>query len=381
MSAWISLGFTMTLAMHVAAAADKPNGSPTCREDAHGFCADKVLHYALSFDHKDPVIKINSAILIGTTIDVSPPLRLVREPTISAKEFVTLEGHTNWKTAQGGLTLKLRIHAPPKVDKNFEMKTLFDRQAKLELAFDCGITLLVTLKIVDQQPERDVARLVLSMPELEKQEQWAQKRVAELVAQWTTEFDARRRGLDAEVAARVPYERALAKLEHDECHELIKTRSINLVTVMTRKICRVGDQLELRFRLLNRNKSISFVVSDIKFTGATSKVLAVPQRGPSDASQLTSPQRGAEQSVAVNAQEGDSSPPSADGPITSPRPSKNLTGYQLLDEGRPAQMVHLTFNRPVEGIVWWPAKGSSKGALKVTDDTGHRSIAVPDISY
>lgn len=211
MNALISLGFALSI--QAAAAVDTAPSGARCREDAHGFCADKVLRYALSFDEKDPVVKINSAILIGSTVDISPPLRLAREPTISAKEFLTLEGHKDWQTAKGGLTLKVRIHAPPKVEKSYEMAQLVDRRAKVELAFDCGVTLLVTLNIVDQKPERDVARLVISMPELEKQEQWAQRRVAKLVEQWKTEFEDRRSRLDAEVAERVPHDRALAKLK------------------------------------------------------------------------------------------------------------------------------------------------------------------------
>ena len=137
--------------------------SVACHEDRSGFCADKVLHHTLSFDAKDPVIKINSAILIGTTIDISPPLRLARKPSVSAKGFLKLEGYEGWENAQGGLALKVQIQPPAEVPKDFNMGELVDRRAKIELAFDCGITLLVTVKIVQQHPERDVARLVVSM--------------------------------------------------------------------------------------------------------------------------------------------------------------------------------------------------------------------------
>lgn len=324
----------LLLACIITTASKAPTPRPQCSIDANGYCTDRVMHYTLSFKDKDPAIRINTAIGIGTTIELPPNVKLRSKPDLSNHAMFSLGREKDWKDWQKRRVFDVLVKSPDKAPKDFNMKKLAGKPVRLELALDVGITLLVRLRIVAPEPEQSVVRLVLDFPELVEQEEWAQRRLKELVEQWQGEYEKRQESLDKEVAARVPYERAKAKLAHDECRELDESGEEDHVIAITEKICREGDTLEVHFRVINRGRH-AFVIERV-------------QVSPAD---------------------------------------KDATDYLLHhaadgEDGTTSRTVSLSFNESARGIVWWPLGDGGQVELQISEAIAKgRLVKIDKVKY
>lgn len=321
------------LAALTITAPQAPEPKALCSFDRRGYCTDRVLHYTLTFNDKDPAIGINTAIGIGTTIELPPNVKLLRKPYLSNKAMFSLGREKDWEDHEKRRVFDVSVTAPNKAPKNFDMKSLINKTVRLELALDVGITLTVRLRIVDAEPERSVVRLVLDFPELAEQEEWAQSRVKKLVAQWQSEYERRKVALDKEVAERVPYERARDKLAHDECRKLSESGESDHVIAITEKICREGGTLELHFRVINRGHH-AFVVGNVFIS------------------------------------------PSGEGA------SGYLLRHSEAERTSTSKTVSLGYNKEAHGIAWWPVDAGSPLELQISEGiTKGRVIRVDKIKY
>jgi len=320
---------TQLLLMVMATTVAAPKPKAICTLDRHDYCIDRVLHYSLSFDNKDPIIKINSAFSIATTIELPPNVKLRRKPKLSNPALFKQGRDNDWEEFDKHRVFDLTPTAPEKAPNDFNLRKLTGKPARLELALDVGITLIVFLRVVSPEPEQSVVRLVLDFPELEKQEDWAQLRVKELIGQWEKDYNRRQEALDKEVAGLVPYERAKAKLAHDECRELVESGETDHAIAITDTICREGDILELHFRVINRARRV-FVVE-------RAHVSASSQKG---------------------------------------------MGYLLRKSSETAQTVSLGRNEQARGIVWWPIESGRDVELQIGEGIPNgRVIRVDKITF
>jgi hypothetical protein len=323
----------LLLVVMTTAMAQGAKPAAPCTLDSDGYCTDQVLHYELSFKNKDPSIRINTAWGIGTTIELPPHVKLRSKPDLSNEAMFDIGREKDWEQWQKRRVFDVNPIAPKKAPKGYDLRSLVGKTVRLELALDVGVTLLVRVRIVAPEPEQSVVRLVLGFAELEQQEQWAQRRVKELAGQWQSEYIKRKEKLDAEVAERVPYERARAKLHHNECRELVRSGETDHAIAITDKICREGSTLELHFRVINRSAARAFVVGRVQ-------VSAKPDEG---------------------------------------------VGYLLRHasaQAQAAQSVVLDQDQQARGIVWWPLSAGRKVQLSISEDVAKgRVVKIDKIEF
>jgi hypothetical protein len=297
-----------------------------CKTDADGYCTEKVVRMQLSTSEKDPVIKINTALGLGTTIELPVGVKLAGKPVLSNDQLFRVPESDDWSKVR---IIEVSPKRPDKAPADIDLRRLLGQMVgRVRVPFAGGVTLLIGLRAVDARSEHGVERLVLEFPEfaefasaIEEMRAEAQREIDKQRDAWTKTRD--------EEAQREGFRWLFRQwLERFECRDIGIVGENGLAMVEASEICHIGNRMAVRFEILNRSKRSNFAVDTVTVTAA----------------------------------------------------GQPVKSEYVLEGG--LSTSRLKFDEAIKGFIWWPRSDHTEFELVITERAGiGRKVRVPEISF
>ena len=220
--------------------------SPPCNKDGEGYCTDKVVRYALAYEEKNPRLSINTALGDVVSIEFPADVELASNPALGNSAIF------KFTSVKEPLRILLWPTSPKALGKNVSAEDLIGHRSNLQIFLDSGITVLLDLKI--GRPQSSVQRLVLDFPQRQADSKYVEERITEHIKKHESEYQGRLERLKDTIQESSTRRMAKGVMNRLHCEHLRNRAMKGLVIIQAKRICRIGKEIYIDFRIKNRSR-------------------------------------------------------------------------------------------------------------------------------